>query len=110
MTVDDTTQPSPNTAAVPDVGYLLNQMDMALGTWNVATELANTKRGSETENSVYSNSGLRAISTLPPAVVIYVLVAQSCLTLCDPMTAACHGILQARILVWISIPFYRGSS
>ena len=44
MTVDDTTQPSPNTAAVPDEGYLLNQMNMALGTWNVATELANTKK------------------------------------------------------------------
>ena len=30
------------------------------------------------------------------------------LTLCYPM--ACHGILQARILEWIAIPFSRGSS
>ena len=35
----------------------------------------------------------------------------SCLTLCDPWTEACqtpyfiHGILQARILEWIAIPF-----
>lgn len=44
MTVDNTTQPSPNAAAAPDVVYLLDQMNMALVTWNVATELANTKK------------------------------------------------------------------
>lgn len=44
MTVDYISQPSPNTAAVTDVGYLLNQMNMALGTWNAATEPANTKK------------------------------------------------------------------
>ena len=27
-------------------------------------------------------------------------VAQSCLTLCDPMDYTVHGILQARILEW----------
>ena len=42
-------------------------------------------------------------------------VAQSCLTLCNPMDgsppgSSVHGILQARILEWISIPFSRGSS
>ena len=44
-----------------------------------------------------------------------VLVTQSCLTLCDPMDytppgSSVHGILQARILEWIAIPFSRGSS
>ena len=39
-----------------------------------------------------------------------VKVAQSCLTLCDPMNYAVHGILQARILEWVAIPFSRGSS
>ena len=39
-----------------------------------------------------------------------VKVAQSCLTLCDPMNYAVHGILQARILEWVTIPFSRGSS
>ena len=43
------------------------------------------------------------------------LVAQSCLTLCDPMNysppgSSVHGILQARILEWVAIPFSRGSS
>ena len=41
--------------------------------------------------------------------------AQSCLTLCDPMDtsppgSSVHGILQARILEWISNSFSRGSS
>ena len=39
-----------------------------------------------------------------------VKVAQLCLTLCDPMDSTVHGILQARILEWVAIPFSRGSS
>ena len=44
-----------------------------------------------------------------------VLVAQSCLTLCDPTdcsppVSSVQGILQARTLEWITIPFSRGSS
>ena len=42
-----------------------------------------------------------------------VLFAQSCLTLCDPMdssppVSSVHGILQARILEWVAIPFSWG--
>ena len=29
---------------------------------------------------------------------------------CDPMDYTIHGILQARILEWVAIPFSRGSS
>ena len=39
-----------------------------------------------------------------------VKVAQSCPTLCNPTDYAIHGILQARILEWVAIPFSRGSS
>jgi len=44
-----------------------------------------------------------------------VLVTQSCLNLCDPIDcippgSSVHGILQARILAWIAIPFFKGSS
>ena len=44
-----------------------------------------------------------------------VKVAQSCLTLCNPMNcrltgSSVHGILQARILGWVALPFSRGSS
>ena len=43
------------------------------------------------------------------------LVPQSCPTLCDPMDcslagSSVHGILQARILNWIAMPSWRGSS
>ena len=43
------------------------------------------------------------------------LVTQLCLTLCDPMecnppASSVRGILQARILEWVSISFSRGSS
>ena len=43
------------------------------------------------------------------------LVAQLCLTLCNPMDCSppvfsVHRILQARLLEWVAIPFSRGSS
>jgi len=37
-------------------------------------------------------------------------VAQLCPTLCHPVDYTVHGILQARILEWVAIPFSRGSS
>ena len=46
---------------------------------------------------------------------VKVLVPQQCLTPCDPMdssppgSSVC-GILQARILDWVAIPFFKGSS
>ena len=44
-----------------------------------------------------------------------VLVTQSCPTVCDPVDcsplgSSVHGILQARILGWVAIPFSRTSS
>ena len=40
-----------------------------------------------------------------------VKVAQSCLTLCDPMAYIVHEILQARILEWVVVfLFSKGSS
>ena len=37
-------------------------------------------------------------------------VAQSCLTIADPMDYTVHGILQARILEWVAFPYSRASS
>ena len=53
-------------------------------------------------------SALRSISSV-------VLDSQSCLTLYNPMDCSLpgscvHGILQARILEWVVIFFFRGSS
>ena len=47
--------------------------------------------------------------------VMNVLAAPSCVILCDPMDcslpdSSVHGILQARILEWVAIPFSRESS
>ena len=52
--------------------------------------------------------------TKRPLVCVCALVAQSCPTLCDPMDcsppgASVCGILQARILEWVAIPFLRES-
>ena len=50
---------------------------------------------------------------------IFILCMLSCfshvLTFCDPMDhslpdSCVHGILQARLLEWVAMPFYRGSS
>ena len=53
--------------------------------------------------------------SLTPVENLCMLVAQSCLTLCDPMDchppgSSIHGLLQARILEWVAISFSRGSS
>ena len=47
--------------------------------------------------------------------LFFFVVAQLCPTLSDPMgcsppSSSVHGILQAGILGWVAIPFYRGSS
>ena len=51
----------------------------------------------------------------PGHPLIVCVCAQSCATLCDPMDyslpgSSVHGILQARVLEWVAIPFSRGSS
>ena len=48
-------------------------------------------------------------------VKVKVFVAQSCLTLCDPVdfspsVSSVHGILLSRILEWVAILFSGGSS
>ena len=51
---------------------------------------------------------------IDPVLLLY-LVAQSCLTLCDPMNCSLpgstvHGIFQAKVLEWIAISFSGVSS
>ena len=41
---------------------------------------------------------------------VKVKVTQSCPTLCDPIDYTVQGILQARILEGVAVPFSRGSS
>ena len=55
--------------------------------------------------------GMKGANTLQSKCpLVKVQVAQSCPTLCSPMNYTVHGILQARILEWVAVPFSRGSS
>ena len=47
-----------------------------------------------------------ALTSIP----VKMKVTPSCLTLCDTMDYTVHGILQARILEWVAVPFSRASS
>ena len=54
------------------------------------------------------------VDTLAFSFQVKVLVAQSCLTICDAMDcrppgSSVHGTLQAGILEWVAMPFSRGS-
>ena len=61
---------------------------------------------------------MKRISTVPDTLGLVsaqlllwkVKVTQSCSTLCGPVDYTVHGILQARILEWVTFPFSRGSS
>ena len=54
-------------------------------------------------------------SPLPLCCAVLCLVAQLCLTLCDPMDcsplgSSVHEVSQARLLEWVALPSSRGSS
>ena len=56
-----------------------------------------------------------AITTLLTDCMLYAQSLHLCLTLCSPVDysppgSSVHGILQARILEWVALPFFRGSS
>ena len=58
---------------------------------------------------------MHSLFTLDAALSQKALVSQWCLTLynpidCSPPGSSVHGILQARILEWVAIPFSKGSS
>ena len=88
-----------------------------------------TERRSLSQTCIYSTSiiffSFRLLHNVEQSSLCYrlgscwlklkVLVAQSCLTPCDPMDwsppgSSVHGILQARILEWVATSFSRGSS
>ena len=55
------------------------------------------------------------IYLLPVCACMHTEPLQSCPTLYDPMDyslpgSSVHGILQVRLLAWVAIPFFRGSS
>ena len=62
-----------------------------------------------------SQDGIEILPRARLSTSSLVLVAQSCLTLHDPMDSSppgssVHGVSQVGILEWVAIPFSRGSS
>ena len=63
----------------------------------------------------YRFISLSLLTTTLHLFKVKVLVTRSCPTLCNPMDcsppgSSVHGVLQARILEWVAIPFSRGPS
>ena len=61
-------------------------------------------------NSVHFHHYTSFVSLCFSYGLLLVLIAQSCLTLCNPMDcslpgSSVHGILQAKTLEWVAIPF-----
>ena len=77
---------------------------------------AEFRKGRGTRNQIANIHWIiRTASGIQKSICVCVLVAQPCLTLCDPTDCSppgfsVHGILQPRILEWIAIPFSRGTS
>ena len=67
-----------------------------------------------TLNSIKTNSPLKKwakdLNNLVSKEDLNVKVTQLCPTLWDTMDYTVHGILQARILEWVAVPFSRESS
>ena len=70
----------------------------------ILTTVQQTQKLEETETLSLSTCKSKNMS------LSQVKVAQSCPALCKPMDYTVGGILQARILEWVAVPFSRGSS
>ena len=100
----------------------LRELVMDWEAWRAAVHgVAKSRtRLSDWSDLIWSEPSTRAMETylvwsLWKVMKVKVLVAQSCLTLWDPMDcslpgSSVHRILQARILEWVAISFSRGSS
>ena len=76
--------------------------------------LCNPTNCSQTGSSVHGFSRQEFWSGLPCLLqrifkIEQVKIAQSFVTLCDPVDYTVHGILQAKILEWVAFPFSKGS-
>ena len=89
------------------LGGLNNRIDMAYESTNLNLDEWKFSHLNNKKNK--TNKGKKSY------LFVKVLVTQSCPTLCyfmdcGPSGSSVHGILQARILEWVAMPFSRGSS
>ena len=83
--------------------------------WNFKCNLQRKKNDLKQGISELKTESTLAKITKPAAAAAAIQSRQSCPTLCDPMDcslrgSSVHGILQARILKWVSTSYSRGSS
>ena len=100
--------------------FLFNQSIMTPAPlwWVVTSQLSSKGKLIFFSSALFPSSVPELFSTLKSILnhfCSYLLVAQSCPTLCNPMDctlpgSSVHGILQARILEWVAIFFSKGSS
>ena len=91
-------------------GYLLlfsREIVFKIDSWHSARDHVHEKKLSVTNNP-------KVEIDICLIMCMRVLVTQSCLILCNPMNyyppgSLVHGNVQARILEWVAIPFFRGS-
>ena len=100
------------------VRYYLILVEWLLAKKQTITNIREDEKKKETLNTVGSNVkwySLYGRQCVCVCVRVCVCVCELCPTLCDPMTyslsgSSVHGILQARILEWVAIPFPQGIS
>ena len=102
----------------PQYSCLENIMDR--GAWRAAvldwqswTQLKQLSTRAHGQKQPYGTTLPRAQHKPQPGHFVCIKVTQSCPTLCDPTDcslpgSSVHGILQARILKWVVIPFLQG--
>ena len=100
--------------------FLFNQSIMTPAPlwWVVTSQLSSKGKLIFFSSALFPSSVPELFSTLKSILnhfCSYLLVAQSCPTLCNPMDctlpgSSVHGILQARILEWVAIFFSKESS
>jgi len=56
------------------------------------------------------SSNLKKRLKIITVILLKMKVTQSCPALCNPIDSTVHGILYIRILQWVAVPFFRGSS
>ena len=93
-------------------GIIQKEQTMA-GTWMVA--LVRSDSGCILTGEPVRFNNASDVNVRERACIGLLCCAQSCLTLRNPMDCSApgssvHGILQARILEWVAMPFSRGSS
>ena len=81
------------------------------------SDIKSLEKNKSTSDKIHSSLyKFSSISFICLCLSLYLyIIAQSCLTLCNPMdcsltSSSVHGIFQARILEWVAIYFSKGSS